>query len=412
MDIKSFKRAIEQIAKQREISKKKVLETLESAIGAAYKKDYGEKGQKIEADLDTETGKVNFWQLKIVVDESMIMTEEEIEELKEGKREKKEDEVIFNPRRHIKIKEAKKIDSDAKPGDDIRIPLESQEDYGRIAAQTAKQVILQKIREAEKETLFEEYKQKEGELISGLVQRIEKSTVLVDIGKTLGILTKDEQVPKENYRSGNRMKFYISRVEEGPKGPKIFLSRAHPKIISKLFELEVPEVSSETVEIKSIAREPGFRTKIAVTSDTEGIDPIGACVGRKGTRIMAVINEIGGEKIDVIEWSENPEEYIAHALSPAKILNVKIGQKNTAEVLVPEDQLSLAIGKDGRNVRLAVNLTGWKIDVRAQEMPGKAKEKKEKETEEKTENKKGEEVKKEKKKEKTEKDSKKNKDKE
>ncbi len=409
MDIKSFQRAIEQIAKQREIPSKKVTETLEAAIAAAYKKDYGEKGQRIEAKLDPKTGEVKFWQLKTVVDDSMIMTEKEIEKLKEGETEKEEGKVVFNSQRHLKLDEAKKIDPEAKPGEDIQIPLETKEDYGRIAAQTAKQVILQKIREVEKQTIYNEYKGKEGEIISGLIQRIEKSTVLVDIGKILGILIKEEQVRNENYRSANRMKFYILRVEESTRGPKVFLSRIHPKLISKLFELEVPEVSSGTVEIKSIAREPGFRTKIAVSSSTEGIDPIGACVGQRGTRIMAVINEIGGEKIDVIQWDKDPQKYIANALSPAKIIEVKIGKKNTAEVLVPEDQLSLAIGKDGRNVRLAVNLTGWKIDVRAQKGPGGEEsqtEKKEEKTqteEEKTEKEKTEEEKTEEKEEKKDK---------
>jgi len=370
MDIKSFTRAIEQIAKQRGIPSQKVIETLTDAIAAAYKKDYGEKGQKIRANLDAKSGKVEFWQEKMVVNKPMIYSEKEMEKIKEGEKEKEEDKVFFNSKRHIKIKEAKKIKSDVKAGEVIEIPLETQEDYGRIAAQTAKQVILQKIREAEKDIIYNEYKEKEGEIASGLIQRIENATILVDVGKTLGILAREEKIRKENYRVGNRMKFYISKVEKSSKGPKIFLSRAHPKLISKLFELEVPEVSSGAVEIKSIAREPGFRTKIAVTSDQEGIDPIGACVGQRGTRIMAVINEIGGEKIDVVEWSEKPEDYIANSLSPAKILEVKIGKKNTAKVLVPEDQLSLAIGKDGRNVRLAVNLTGWKIDVKAQKSPG------------------------------------------
>lgn len=371
MDIQAFQRAVSQIAKQRGISPQRVVETLEAAIAAAYKKDYGEKGEIVEAKLNPETGQVEFWQVKEIIDESMIYSEEEVEKLKKGEQEKSEEKVIFNPKRHIILKDAKKVDPKAKIGNELKIPLETKEEYGRIAAQTAKQVILQKIREVEKETIYGEYKEKEGEIISGVIQRIEKTNVLVDIGKTLGVLPKEEQVRGEFYRSGARLKFYILQVEETSRGPRIFLSRSHPKFISKLFELEVPEISSETVVVKSIAREPGFRTKIAVASTIEEIDPIGACVGVKGTRIMAVINEIGGEKIDVIAWSDKPEEYIANALSPAKVFDVKIGSKNTAEVIVPEDQLSLAIGKDGRNVRLAVNLTGWKIDVRAQKAPGK-----------------------------------------
>jgi N utilization substance protein A len=226
---------------------------------------------------------------------------------------------------------------------------------------------MQKIREAERESIYEEYKSKEGEIISGIVQRLEPRMVFLDIGKTLGILPKEEQVPGEFYRPGQRLKVYVLKIEQSPKGPVIFLSRAYPKLISKLFELEVPEVSSGQVQIKSIAREPGFRSKIAVAASQEGIDPIGAMVGQKGTRVMAVINELGGEKIDIIEYSEKPEEYIANSLSPAKVLEVKIMPKNKALVLVPEDQLSLAIGKDGQNVRLAAKLTGWKIDVRSSE---------------------------------------------
>ncbi len=373
MDMKSFTSALNQIAQERGIPPAKVLETLEDAIAAAYKKDYGKKGQKIRAKLNSETGSVNFWQVKLAVDESMIYSEEELEKFKENKHidDQEEAEVkdgekklVFNLERHIMIKEAKEIEPKIQIGEELQLPLEEKKDYGRIAAQTAKQVILQKIREVEKETILSEYKSKEGDIISGIVQRIEKSNVFVDIGKTLGILKREEQIPGEFYRPGQRMKFYILIVEVTPRGPAVFLSRSHPKLISKLFELEVPEVSAGTVVIKSIAREPGFRTKIAVVADQAGIDPIGSCVGQRGTRIMAVVNELGGEKIDVIEWKEIPEEFIANSLSPAKVLEVKIDKKGTAEVLVPEDQLSLAIGKDGRNVRLAANLTGWKIDIK------------------------------------------------
>jgi N utilization substance protein A len=267
------------------------------------------------------------------------------------------------------IADAKKDFPKIKVGEEIEIPLVSKQDYGRIAAQTAKQVILQKIREAEKETISSEYRSKEGEIVSGIVQRIEGHTVFVDIGKTLGILNRDEQIPGEFYRPGQRLKLYIMKVEDTPKGSVVMLSRAYPKLISKLFELEVPEIASGTVVIKAIAREPGFRTKIAVVSNEQGVDPIGACVGQRGTRIMAVINELGGEKIDVTAWEEKPEKFIANALSPAKIVEVKTEDKNTATVFVPEDQLSLAIGKDGRNVRLAAQLTGWKIDIKVSDKP-------------------------------------------
>jgi N utilization substance protein A len=378
MDIKSFKGALAQIAEERGISPEKVIETIEAAIATAYKKDYGQKGQKIKAKFNPVSGDVKFWQVKLVVDESMLYTEKEIEEMKERKEipqdearagEEPPKKYVFNPEKHIMLADAKKDFPKIKVGEEIEIPLVSKQDYGRIAAQTAKQVILQKIREAEKETISIEYKSKEGEIVSGIVQRVEGHTVFVDIGKTLGILNREEQIPGEFYRPSQRLKLYIMKVEDTPKGSVVMLSRAYPKLISKLFELEVPEIASGTVVIKSIAREPGFRTKIAVVSNEEGVDPIGACVGQRGTRIMAVINELGGEKIDVISWEEKPEKFIANALAPAKIVEVKVEDKNTAVVYVPADQLSLAIGKDGRNVRLAANLTGWKIDIKTSETP-------------------------------------------
>jgi N utilization substance protein A len=374
MDIKSFTSAIAQIAEEKGIPPEKVLESIEMAIAAAYKKDYGKKGQMIKAKLEPETGDVKFWQVKTVVDKSMIYSEEELEKLKEKKIEEEasitpegEEKVRFNPEKHIMIEEAKKINPKIKAGGELEIVLEARQDYGRIAAQTAKQVILQKIREAERDTIYSEFKSKEGEIVSGIVQRIEVRTVFLDIGRTLGILGKEEQVPGEFYRPGQRLKVYVLKVEQTPKGPIIFLSRAYPKLITKLFELEVPEISSGSVSIKSIARESGSRSKVAVVSETEGVDPIGSMVGQRGTRVMAVINELGGEKIDIIEWSEDPEKYIANSLSPAKVLEVKILPRNIALAVVPEDQLSLAIGKDGQNVRLAAKLTGWKIDVRSPE---------------------------------------------
>jgi len=375
MDIKTFTSAIAQIAEEKGIEKEKVIEIIEQAIAAAYKKDYGEKGQKIKAKLDPKSGEVNFWQVKLVVDEDMLLTEEEIEELKqleqdeEGEEEEEDEEdkkVKFNPERHIKIEDAKKVEKKVKTGEEIEIALEARKDYGRIAAQTAKQVILQRIKETERENAFEGYKEKEGDIISGIVQRIEGKTVYMDIGKTLGILPPEEQTPGEFYRVSQRLKVYILKVEKTPKGPLVFLSRIYPKIVSKLFELEVPEISSGEVVIKSIAREAGSRSKIAVTATDENIDPIGSVVGQRGTRVMAVINELGGEKIDVIEWSEEPNDFIANSLAPANVTEVKIAPKNKAEVVVPEDQLSLAIGKNGQNVRLAAKLTGWKIDVRSE----------------------------------------------
>jgi len=383
MDLKTFTSAVAQIAEEKGISSEKVIEIIEQAIAAAYKKDYGEKGQKIEAKLDSASGGVKFWQVKLVLDEKMLLSEEEVEEMKK-KKTKEEDEkkeefssvkaledeeekkVRFNTERHIMIEEAKKLDPKIKIGEEIKIPLKTQKDYGRIAAQTAKQVILQRIKETERDAILGEFRQKEGEIVSGIIQRVEGKTVYLDLGKTLGVLPMEEQVPGEFYRVSQRLKVYVLKVEETSKGPLVFLSRAYPKIISKLFELEVPEIASGEVIIKSIAREAGSRSKIAVTADTEGIDPIGSVVGQRGTRVMAVINELGGEKIDIIEWSDDPEKFIANSLAPAKVIEVKIGAKNKAEVLVPEDQLSLAIGKNGQNVRLAAKLTGWKIDVRSE----------------------------------------------
>jgi N utilization substance protein A len=370
MDIKNFMSAIAQIAEEKSISPEKILEAIEVAIAAAYKKDYGKKGQIIKCKLDPESGKIKFSQIKLVVNKEMIYTEEELEKMKDNKEggEKEEEleedkKIRFNSEKHIIFTEAQKINSEIKPGENMEIALEEKGDYGRIAAQTAKQVIVQKIRDAEKENIFSEYKSKEGEIISGIVQRIENKNVFFDLGKTSGLLIKEEQIPGEFYRIGQRMKVYILKVEENPKGPMIFLSRSYPKLVSKLFELEVPEVSAGQVQIKSIAREPGSRTKIAVASTQGGIDSIGSMVGQRGTRVVAVINELGGEKIDIIEYSEKPEEYIANSLSPAKVLEVKIMPQNRAFVLVDKDQLSLAIGKDGQNVRLAAKLTGWKIDV-------------------------------------------------
>lgn len=390
MDIKNFTSAIAQIAEEKGISPDKILETIEMAFAAAYKKDYGKRGQIIKAKLDSETGEVEFWQIKLVVDEQMIYSKQDLEKLKPIVDETsfhlhlslaplarvEEEKIHFNPEKHIMLAEAIKIEPKIKPGQELEIKLQTKEDYGRIAAQTAKQVILQRIREAEREIVFEEYKSKEGEIISGIIQRIEGRSVFLDIGKVLGVLSREEQVPGEFYRPGQRLKTFILKVEESAKGPMVFLSRAYPRLLSKLFELEVPEVSAGSVVIKSVAREPGSRSKIAASSDVEGVDPIGSMVGQKGTRVQAVINELGGEKIDIVEYSEESEKYIANAMSPAKILEVKIMPKNRALVFVNEDQLSLAIGKEGQNVRLAAKLTGWKIDVRG---PGKTgEEKKEK----------------------------------
>ena len=379
MDLKNFMSAITQLAEEKEIPKKKIMEVIETAIAAAYKKEYGEKGQIIKAEMDNKTGEIKFWQVKIVVDESMLLSEEEIKEKNFNEEDEEEKKIRFNSERHVMIEEARQDNPEINLGDEITIPLEEKESFGRIAAQTAKQVILQKIKEVERESIIDEYKTKEGEIVPGIVQRIEGPNVFVDIGKTLGIMGREDQVPNENYRIGQRIKTYILKCEETPRGPMIFLSRNHPKLVVKLFELEAPEVSTGSVEIKAVARESGSRTKIAVFSEAEGIDPIGAVVGQKGTRVSAVISELNGEKIDVIEYSSEPKKFIFNALSPAKIVDVEVMENNKALAIVPDDQLSLAIGKDGQNVRLAAKLTGWKIDVK-----GLGGEKKEEEKEEDT----------------------------
>lgn len=362
MDLKKFRLSISQLAEEKEIPEEKVIEIIDEAIAAAYKKDYGKKGQKIEAKMDPRTGDLRFWQIKEVVDEDMILSEQEIGKLKDGK-ELKQKKIRFNPDRHILIEKAKKIDLDVEVGDKLKISLETRQDYGRIAAQTAKQVILQKLKEAEREMIHQEFKKKEGEIVSGTVQRIDEKRVYFDLGKTLGIMPKEEQISGEYYKIGQRFKLYLLRIEEGSRGPLIFLSRAFPKFVSKLFEIEVPEILAGQVEIISIAREPGFRTKVAVKSNSEDIDPIGSAIGQRGSRVSAVMSELGGEKIDIIKYSEKPEEYIANALSPAKVSSVKIMPDNKAICDVSEDQFSLAIGKNGQNVRLAAKLTGWKIEV-------------------------------------------------
>lgn len=399
LDLKQFTQAIQQIADEKNIPREKIIETIEMALGAAYKRDYGKRGQIVRATLDPESGKVTMRQVKIVVDESMVKSEEEvaaeeaererkIQEAAEGKpgelkkqRIEEEDEempaegeepkkVRFNPEKHLMLEEAKKIRAGVKPGDELEFPLEFRDEYGRIAAQTAKQVIIQRIREAEREAVFNDFKDKEGEIISGLVQRLEGRNVFVDIGRTTGLLLAEEQIPYERYRIGERLKFLITLVEKNPRGPGVFLSRSHPRILKKLFEIEVPEIAAGAVEIKAVAREPGSRSKVAVVSHEESIDPVGSLVGQKGVRVSTVISEIGGEKIDVIEWSDDPAEFIANSLSPAKVLDVETDEKrHEARVIVPDEQLSLAIGKGGQNVRLAAKLTGWRIDVRSSRKP-------------------------------------------
>jgi transcription termination/antitermination protein NusA len=396
LDLKNLRRAIEQLSEEKGVEPAKIIEAIEVSIAAAYKKEYEKKGEIIKTKLDPRKGELKFWQVKNVVDETTVriveetpegevVEDESVKKLKkeESKTDKEGDDETplprYNPDKHIFLEEAKKISAegglasnwkkDIKVGDDLEFPLETKEDFGRIAAQTAKQVILQKLREAERESVFKEYKDSEGDIVSGVIQRFERGNVYVDLGRTVGVMFHNESVPGEHYKTGDRMKFFVLIIQEESRMPGIILSRSHPKFISKLFSLEVPEIADGTVEIKSVAREPGSRSKIAVTSKLEGVDPVGACVGQRGTRVMAVSNEIGQEKIDIIEWSEDPAKFVGSSLSPAKIKDVEIEERREALVFVDDDQLSLAIGKGGQNVRLAAKLTGWKIDVRPESKP-------------------------------------------
>ena len=390
MDTKQFVSAIKQIYEEKGISEASVLETIEAAIAAAYKRDYGKKGQIIKAKLDTESGDLVMTQTHYVVegvDEEGYLTgtlptkvmEEKPDPQDYDSRSRREyrevetsgeDDIIkikYNPEKHLLLEEAKKKSKKAKIGDEIIVKLETHTDFGRIAAQTAKQVIIQRLREAEREAIFSEFKGREGEIISGVVQRKEGQLVFIDLGKTNGLLIPAEQIPTDNYRMNQRFRFMILKVEETPRGPVVLLSRSHPKLVLGLFKVEVPEIDSGSVEVKAIAREAGSRTKIAVASKEEGVDPIGSLVGQKGVRVQTVINELSGEKIDIILWSDKAKDFISNSFSPAKVLEVVIidEARRHALVEVSDDQFSLAIGKKGQNVRLAAKLTGWKIDVRS-----------------------------------------------
>ena len=376
IDLKVMKSALEQLEQERGIPKEKVIEAIEMALAAAYRKDYGKKNQIIRATFDQDSGKAEFSQVKVVVDKSMLREKGEGESdetpdvwgsatsgvsSEEDGEPKKE---VWNEERHIMIEDAKRIKKDAEVGDELIFPLEVKDDFGRIAAQTAKQTIIQKIREAEKSSVLDEYGKRVGEIVHGSVQRQERGNVYVDLGRTTGVLYRDEQIPGEHYRQGERIKCYLAAVEETPRGIAVRLSRAHQDFVRKLFEIEVPEMASKIVEIRAMAREPGSRVKIAVLSHDDNIDAVGSCVGQRGVRVSTVISELGGEKIDVIEYSDLPENFIANALSPGKIISIELDEDvKEAKISVAPDQLSLVIGKGGQNVRLAARLTGWKLDV-------------------------------------------------
>lgn len=366
-DLKVIHSVLQQLEDERGIPKEKMLEAIELALATAYKKEYGKKGQIVKAIFDQNSGKVEFYQVKIVVDESKVIMEDDIEEEVDLQTVNQDDiKVRYNPEHHILLADAKKIKRDAKLDDEIIFPLEAKDNYGRIAAQTAKQVIIQKIREAEKTSVLNEYGQKDGEIVSGTVQRLERGALFIDMGRAVGIIPYEEQIPSEHYKQGERIRAYLYAVEETPKGILLKLSRSHPKFLAKLFEIEAPEIAQKVVEIKAIAREAGARSKIAVHSVDSHIDPIGSLVGQRGVRVNTVMSELAGEKIDIIEWNENPSKFISEALSPAKVVSIDlIKEENRAIVKVSIDQQSLAIGKGGQNVRLAAKLTGWKIDIQS-----------------------------------------------
>ncbi len=336
-----FLLAITQLSAEKNLPKDVVLTAVEAALVSAYKKDSLFANQNISVKINPGTGKVEVWVEKTVVDK------------------------VTNPALEITLREAKKLKADIKVGENIMIES-TPENAGRIAAQTAKQVILQRLHEAEHSAIFEEFADKEGEVVSGVIQRFEAGQAFIDMGRTEAVLPPAEQVRSERYRVGQRLKVVLLQVARTSKGPKVIVSRSHPELLRRLFELEVPEVFNGTVEIKSIAREAGFRSKIAVAAKQEGIDPVGCCVGLRGIRIQNIVSELNGEKIDVVMWSPEPANFIANALSPAHIVGVQLNKdEQVATVIVPDKQLSLAIGKEGQNARLAAKLTGWRIDIKS-----------------------------------------------
>lgn len=392
-----IKNAIKQLCEEKNLEYDSVLSAIELALAAAYRKDYGERNQNIRVVFDPVTAKSDIFDVKTVVEnleaeeeaemlknlynpdlkelrkedfrqENQIREKKEIkksEEAKEGEEEAPEEEKRkFNPKTDIQLKEAMILKHEAKIGDEIATDLPVPESYGRMAAQTAKQVIVQKLREMERDMIFGEFKSKESEVVSGIIQRREGRYVFVDLGKAIGLLPAEEQIYNERYNVGDRLKVYIKEVREGHKGPEIILSRRSEEILRKVFYLEIPEIANGTVEIKNVAREAGSRSKVAIYTESENVDPVGSCVGQRGSRIQTIITELGGEKIDIIEYNEDPVKYIANALAPAKVLSIELKEEEKkAEVRVSSDKLSLAIGKNGQNVRLAARLSGWKIDI-------------------------------------------------
>ena len=342
IDNKELILALEELEKEKGIKKEYVLESIETALVTAYKRNF-DALENVKVDIDHKTGATHVYSVKEVM-------------------EKANDDAL-----EISLEDAHKINKDLKIGDTVEVEIVPK-DFGRIAAQTAKQVIIQKLREVERDIIFNEYSERKGEIVSGIIQKADRNIVIMDLGKIEGIMLAKEQIPTEKYRVNDKIKAYIVDVERGAKGaPQVMVSRSHPDFVRKLLEFEIPEIYEGLIEIKSVSRDPGYRSKVAVYSPDPNIDPVGSCVGAKGVRIQNVINELNGEKIDVIEWDEDPSIYIASALLPAQILAVDIKEEEKfAEVIVPDDQLSLAIGKSGQNARLAARLTNWKIDIKSE----------------------------------------------
>lgn len=381
--------AMRQICEEKGLSYEAVLETIETALAAAYRKDFGNKAQNIEVEYDVESGRIKAYDVKTVVADVDLEEVARVEEVRRVKQEERNqivkelldrretvpeelmepveaDGVTFNEKTEIMLSIAKNVNDDAKVGDVLRMELIVPGEFGRMAAMTAKQVVMQKLREAEREVIFNDFKGNEHTVVLGTIQRREGRAILVDVGRATGILRSEDQVPGERYNQGSRMNMYVRSVTLTPRGPEILLSRTDNELVRNLFVSEIPEIAEGTVEIKGIAREPGNRTKVAVATDDDSVDPIGACIGQRGTRIQTIISELGGEKIDIIQWSEDLEDYIAAALSPAKVDHVTVvGEEGEQEanVDVPEDQLSLAVGRGGQNVRLASRLVGMRINV-------------------------------------------------
>jgi len=377
-DLKVMNSVLNELEEERGIPRAKVIEAIEAAMATAYKKEYAKKGQIIRARIDLNAGTTEFQQIKTAVDDSTVRFEDEATSTINTTNNENDEPVLdaegnpvaplpyYNEEQHIKIEDAKFIKRDAAVGDELVFPLEAEETYGRIAAQTAKQVIIQKIREAEKVSVVAEYGARQGEIISGTVQRMERGNIYVDLGRATGILPYEEQIPGERYRQGERIRGLLYQVEESPRGIYLRLSRAKPEFLVKLFEMEAPEAAAKTVVFKSIAREAGSRSKVAVASTDPHVDPVGSLVGQRGVRVSTVTSELGGEKIDLIEWNENPKMFIEEALSPARVLGVELDEEeHKATIKVAEDQQSLAIGRGGQNVRLAAKLTGWRIDIQS-----------------------------------------------